>query len=363
MAILGYEVDVVRSTANGTESAPCYELYNHHYSGWMYSSKVEPRKAAGDAATEVTGPHGGPIPLWATIDAADEAELAGIPHVQVFSEGNGNEHRRSFKGAPLGYAQLIQSPATWANSPMVININKRLTGDASPGVVSTLQPSKSLAPPGGSYNGILECPCTTRIAKIATSYVLASGAIDQRPCAGQGAAVVETPTECREGALRAGLPSNTTVGTLRVINSTVVPPGCWLDATGALVFNNATAAAAAAAPEGAAARQHVCRDLSVNGGRFGEHAPQGNFHPSVCAPAPTSQLTAANNPICNFSWYGGGILCCGDGALLLDAHQPIPPAKDTWRLKYRCVRPRVHSYYLFVHGSTRLHELPMVLCV
>ena len=54
MAVTGYEVDIVRTEADGTTtSAPCYELYNHHYSGWMHSSAVEMVAEA----SNVTGPH------------------------------------------------------------------------------------------------------------------------------------------------------------------------------------------------------------------------------------------------------------------------------------------------------------------
>eukprot|EP00658_Telonema_sp_P-2_P025920 TRINITY_DN20452_c0_g2_i4.p1 TRINITY_DN20452_c0_g2~~TRINITY_DN20452_c0_g2_i4.p1 ORF type:complete len:376 (-),score=48.90 TRINITY_DN20452_c0_g2_i4:43-1170(-) len=41
-----------------------------------------------------------------------------MPTVQVLSEGNGNEHRGSFKGYPAGFAQLIQSPVSLRNSPV-----------------------------------------------------------------------------------------------------------------------------------------------------------------------------------------------------------------------------------------------------
>ena len=40
----------------------------------------------------------------------EDDPLSKFPKIQVFSEGNGNEHRASFKGAPRGYAQLIESP-------------------------------------------------------------------------------------------------------------------------------------------------------------------------------------------------------------------------------------------------------------
>jgi hypothetical protein len=102
---------------------------------------------------------------------APTPSIPGVPHVTVFSEGNGNEHRGSFKAAPIGYAQLIQSPATWIASPMIINTNKRLTDDKSPGPIGGPQPVNSLAPPGADYQGILECPCTTRKPKVLNAYI------------------------------------------------------------------------------------------------------------------------------------------------------------------------------------------------
>ena len=88
------------------------------------------------------------------------------PTVAVFSEGNGNEHRGSFHGYAKGFAQLLHSPTDISNTPMIININKRLTGETSPGPISSLQPRRSLAPLNATYSGILECPCTSRIDKI-----------------------------------------------------------------------------------------------------------------------------------------------------------------------------------------------------
>ena len=353
MAITGYETNIVHVLPNGTETnAPCYELYNHHYSGWLHSSAVYQGASSG-----FMGPHGTALRRWVRDSASPH--INGVPHVQVFSEGNGNEHRRSFRGYPLGYAQLIQSPAVWANMPMIIDINKRLTDDTSPGVVAALQPRKSTAPrePSASYNGILECPCTTRKDKIAGAYQLikptstSDGAGSPPPCAGMHAAVVETANECFAGAEKApGTPSP--LPPLSVINDTAMPVGCWLSNDGGggggltsserLVFNQATGVANTL-PTSSLVRVpalwHICRDLRINEGVVVSPATTGPanaaFHASVCAAAPKSGLTPANNPICNFSWYGGGLLCCGDGTLLLDADQQVPAPMDTWRLKYR----------------------------
>ena len=97
MAITGYEVDVVRiDNATGAETrAPCYELYNHHFTAFLHSSDVE---LASGASGQI-GPHGQLLPRWRKIGrAATDGDIPSFPHVQPFSESNGNEHRRSFKG-------------------------------------------------------------------------------------------------------------------------------------------------------------------------------------------------------------------------------------------------------------------------
>ena len=72
----------------------------------------------------------------------------GIPVVQAFSEGNGNEHRNSYRAFAAGVAQLIHSPTHFTNNAMIINTNKLLTNDTSPGPIGGPQPRGSLAPPG-----------------------------------------------------------------------------------------------------------------------------------------------------------------------------------------------------------------------
>merc|ERR1719460_1113633 len=85
--------------------------------------------------------------------------ISGMPRVQSFSEGNGNEHQGSFKGFAKGFAQLIESPVALFEGPMIINTNKRLTDDSSPGHINNkLLPRYSLAPADAGYSGIAECP-------------------------------------------------------------------------------------------------------------------------------------------------------------------------------------------------------------
>jgi|EP00945_MAST-04E_sp_MAST-4E-sp1_P004816 hypothetical protein len=184
MAVTGMEVDIVRTVegANGEPkevSAVSYELYNHHYSGWMYGKHASPSKQTGSDdnpfASDGSGnggkgkpmAHGMPLPVWEVEKDGD----TDFPDIQAFSEGNGNEHRGSYKGYAKGFAQLIKSPTVWANNPMIINTNKKLVPhDTSPGHISRLVPKHSLAPADSTYSGILECPCTDRKIKILDGY-------------------------------------------------------------------------------------------------------------------------------------------------------------------------------------------------
>ena len=150
MAVTGYEVDIVRTSKkdnkNVTTSAASYEIYNHHYSGWMYGKGASPSsyEQSGSDDNPIVGSsideeipmmHGMPLPRWEIKQNGTDA--IDYPNVQGFSEGNGNEHRGSYKGYAKGYAQVIKSPRIWANNPMIINTNKKLTNEkgttSSPG--------------------------------------------------------------------------------------------------------------------------------------------------------------------------------------------------------------------------------------
>lgn len=168
LGITGYEVDIVRiqTAPNGTiiseETVFPYEIYNHHFSGFMYSKGVE-----ADMKQEFTQPHHARLQFH--VDAQVDPPL-GVPVIQAFSEGNGNEHRASFHGYANGFSQHIYSPHSWQNDIMIINTNKKLTNDTSPGPIGDLLPRSSLAPVNASYSGLLECPCTSRTSKILTNY-------------------------------------------------------------------------------------------------------------------------------------------------------------------------------------------------
>ena len=63
--------------------------------------------------------------------------------------------------------------------------------------------------------------------------------------------------------------------------------------------------------------------------------PPAGFNPNVCAPFPRGELLSTHNSICNISEYNGGLYCCHDQSILLDADQPLNTKTDKWRMKFR----------------------------
>ena len=374
MAITGFEVDIVRPRPDGSfESVSSHEQYNHHFTGFFYGNasaiggrQVNAKRA--QAAWSRTG---------------QNSIVDHHMRMIMFSEGNGNEHRRTLRAVARGFAYLLYSPVLWDNVPMIINTNKRLTHDTSPGPIARLQPRRSLAPRGhdATYNGLIECPCTSRKIKRFKSYSIWGGEPDSRACGGVSSSVVETVAECAHAASRlaAWQASNDErsaanfyehlVGlNVSTIDDSSLPPGCltWTNYSD-LVFNQpymlahsipsaaatqlpltdhdhhpftSAADAFTGAPTTPTSTEsthahspslvQLCRNVSDSRGTI-DGTP---FRPT-CAPAPRSELVTGNNPVCNLSSYVGGDLCCASGSLLLDADQVVPEPLDSYRLRYR----------------------------
>ena len=67
----GYEVNIVRTAADGTQTpVPCYEQYNHHFSAFMYGKAVELNMAP----THPLMGHGIPLPAFNFITVSASAE-------------------------------------------------------------------------------------------------------------------------------------------------------------------------------------------------------------------------------------------------------------------------------------------------
>lgn len=54
-----------------------------------------------------------------------------------------------------------------------------------------------------------------------------------------------------------------------------------------------------------------------------------------CLPAPNADLLAQDNPTCNSAQYSGGLQCCHNGRIMLDADQEIRPELLRYHMKIR----------------------------
>lgn len=230
MAIVGFEVDQVIQTPSGDVSVPINVVYNHHFESTMVGGDAHFVKVhvAEHETPQDHGGHGAPNnnETWVvrskTGGSVSKADSIG------FGGANGGEFRKSFHGFPPGTAVLINSPHSFAVTPMQIDIWNR-DAMAGPSEWNTTnnkfvpgpQPRNSLAPtegPDAIYSGLLECPLTTRVRKVidANYVVETSGSC--------GDLAIDTAAECYE-AVKKLLPSNTSIITNEISN-TSMPAGC-----------------------------------------------------------------------------------------------------------------------------------------
>ena len=124
MAITGFEVDLVRRDgAHSWRSVPCYEQYNHHFTGWLYGWRTPNAKRQVEAnRTQREWEARGGVPCAACTPPGVEGEMLTM---HMISEGNGNEARRTLRAMPRGYAYLVYSPVMWVNVPMARAVPRR----------------------------------------------------------------------------------------------------------------------------------------------------------------------------------------------------------------------------------------------
>ena len=175
VALTGYEVDAVRQLPDGSEqSVPLTDAYNHHHNAYIYSSKAT-LVNVGAGASLSAQTHGGMRDAWeirrrprgprARLAAANES--LHVPLVAFLVDGNGGEYRKSLHATAEGYAMLVDSPATLAVQPMMINTNDRARGRAAGSwdlfPAEAYGGGRNATPPERPmYSGLLECPCTDR---------------------------------------------------------------------------------------------------------------------------------------------------------------------------------------------------------
>merc|ERR1712129_629631 len=95
--------------------------------------------------------------------------------------GNGNEHRQSFKGLPRQAVQPIVRPERLLVHPMFLNT----ANPADPTKPGGPLPKSAEARPkddskGTTFNGLAECPCSTRIRRVPPGGNSSTGILDGR---------------------------------------------------------------------------------------------------------------------------------------------------------------------------------------
>ena len=181
MAVVGYEVDQVRTNSDGLDvPLPITHAYNHHYAAWLVNNrKVRMVKKKRDASNKKLGRmlNHGSDEYWSAEpikQSAEEVQGEGddnedqhqdiIPLTHFFLEGNGGEMRLSYHGYASGYAQLIESPNVFHIQPMQIDTWNREEPSAAYRPGGPL-PKSSQIPASANYSGLIECPCSDRLEK------------------------------------------------------------------------------------------------------------------------------------------------------------------------------------------------------
>ena len=105
ISFTGFEVDVMRlNSSGGYESVPAYDVYNHHYCCTIIG--------AGSKMTFMGPPglrkYGAHVPdMEPHAKPNDPFPDSIVPTAHNFWQGNGGEHRKSFKYLPEGFGQVL----------------------------------------------------------------------------------------------------------------------------------------------------------------------------------------------------------------------------------------------------------------
>jgi hypothetical protein len=126
MAIVGIEMDQVRKGAgpNGEDiSVPINVAYNHHHDTAVVGKGSSLEKVdrhhpkVKQAGREYIRLDGGQV--WIANEHTPSTN--GLPTRAMFSDGNGGEYRKSFHAYPPPFAQLVESPVSFAGAPMQVS--------------------------------------------------------------------------------------------------------------------------------------------------------------------------------------------------------------------------------------------------
>jgi len=147
MAVSGFDVDMVRTGANGhEEQVKLDDHYLHHYAlqlGGGAGLQKMFDAAAGDRAFArmLTGCHAMTrAGVHAFLDRLGRETPSAQPEMEVFGSASGAEYRDNPQRFEAPFRRMIQQPEVWAPLLHIINTNRPVAGQA--------------------WSPLLECPCT-----------------------------------------------------------------------------------------------------------------------------------------------------------------------------------------------------------
>jgi len=140
MGITGFDMDIVRRNADGSEeSAPLYDIYLHHYILHIGSAA-----ALDKLHSAASAPDGRALKGMLPAGRRAWADKSGMGDDYItFGGAAGAEFRHNPHGFEPPYRLLVPKPTTWAPTVHVINTRK-------PNVTSY----------DGTPSTLLQCPCT-----------------------------------------------------------------------------------------------------------------------------------------------------------------------------------------------------------
>jgi hypothetical protein len=197
-----------------------------------------------------------------------------------FSDANGGEYRKSFHALAPPFAALIESPQVIGGAPMQIDTWNRdkmrlptPENPLPPPFVPGPVPTMSVAPtegPDAIYSGLLECPRTTRVARLfnpGSADFNDTYAVEVAATACGHA--VASPADCFAAVQGLpGLQPPTQVAT-QTVDSALLPAGCSVSVAAG---GNATATFNTHSTAGYVAPTRALRTSCVRGWGGAQHA-------------------------------------------------------------------------------------------
>lgn len=253
VALTGYEVDIVRVGADGSEvHVPLFDVYDHHHCAYVHgaaSQLVDVGPAGSERTVDGHGSYGGrwearPKPLTSAEKKKADPH-SRIPTGAFLVDGNGGEFRMSLHGTAKGSAMLVQSPELFQVQPMLINThNPNGKGPGNwelmpPGAYGAAASSFHRAPENSLYSPLLECPCTDRKPKVVTRH----NTLEKGLCKAR----LPSAAECFKAAAALGL---LPLAKNETQSEATAPEGCYVMSTkdGYEVFFNSAASAVTCGP-------------------------------------------------------------------------------------------------------------------